>query len=162
MFRTQFDSRRPVYADPGDRIKVQYIGQYDDHGNVVLKETGVVDTYALIQSHRDSVDINVLIKRYVNGDTAALERVQGQYLDCTRLPKSYMDVLNTTIQAEADFMRLPVEIRAKFGHNFAAYLAELGSADWMEKMQLNKPNPAKSSVSSEVISPAEGGKVNES
>lgn len=145
-FATQYDEHKRRFAPSGDPIKVQYVGQYDDHGNIVLKETGVVNTYQMIQSHKDSVDINVLIKRYVNGDTAALERVQGQYLDCTKLPKSYMEVLNTTIRAEADFMRLPVDVRAKFGHNFAQYIAELGSEVWADKLGLKRSEPTAPSV----------------
>ena len=76
MFRTQYDRQR-VTCEPGSRIHKTYGGHYDEKGRVVLEETGEINLYDEIQSHAESVDIHVLMKRYANGDAEALSKQQG-------------------------------------------------------------------------------------
>lgn len=125
MFRTQFDSHDRVNADPGSRIHIVYQGRYDDNGVFDLIESGREDIYDQIQSHRDSVDIHVLLDRFNRGDISVLSSRQGMYGDFTGVPSSYSEVLNAVIAGERAFMALPVDERAKYGHSFAQWLSSL-------------------------------------
>lgn len=138
MFRTQYD-RVEVFTEEGCPVKTTYEGSYDNQGNVVLRSTGVINMYDKIQADKDSTDINLIIKRYVAGDTEALNRVQGTYIDTTMYPKTLMDSLNMTLKAEKDFNSLPAEIKEKFNNNFAQFIAEIGSDDFAKKLGRQDP-----------------------
>ena len=133
-FRTQFDERLRRSSVAGSRLHIVYVPEYDDDGVLGLKADGYVDTYDKIQSHADSVDINVILSRFANGEPDILTRYQTQYMDVTEMPKTLAGALNSVISAERDFNGLPVEVRAKFNHSFSEWLASAGSSDWAEKM----------------------------
>lgn len=132
-FRTQYE-REPVKSNHGSRIRVTFGAEYDSDGNIVLFEKGKENLYELIQSHKDSVDIHVLLKRYANGDVSALSQRQGAYGDFTDIPSSYADMLNKINSCRAEFEALPVEIRAKFDHDIGKYISTYGSVDFLEKL----------------------------
>lgn len=132
-FRTKFD-RLEIFSNPGDPIKVDYIGQYDENGEIDLVQTGEHSFYDEIQSHRDSCDLQLILKRFLDGDESALARRQGMYGDFTSMPKTYMEMLNMSIKAEQMFSELPVEVKERFGNNFALWLNEVNTEDWARKM----------------------------
>ncbi|UPW41634.1 internal scaffolding protein [Peromfec virus RodF8_33] len=141
MFRTQFDSHERIYSHPGARYKVLYSPVVDEFGHIDLEETGQEDLYEYIQSHAQSVDINVIIARYNRGDTEALQRVQGTYADVTNLPKTYAELLNTVIQGETAFMSLPLEVRARFNHSYYEWMASMDDYQgFAEKMGFKMPD----------------------
>lgn len=139
-FKTQYDSRSRVYQPNGDPIKILYGPKFDGNGRMYLVETGRENLYEYIQSHADSVDINVLLKLYQSGDTTVLSRVQGAYGDFTQLPKTFAEALNTLIAAEQYFNGLPVETRAQFNHNFNQFIASMDSPDFSSRMGI-APEP---------------------
>ena len=79
QFKTQYDARDRISSNSGDPIHVTYAGHYDEKGRVVLEESGRENIYDQIQSHAESCDIHVLMKRYMNGDVSALSQAQGHY-----------------------------------------------------------------------------------
>lgn len=135
-FRTQYDRDR-IFSIPGDRSKIEYELRYSDQGVEYLEEVGKVDLYEEIQSHRLSVDINYLIKRYEAGDVSALERRQGVYGDFSEMPKTYAEMLNRAIDAENAFDRLPVSVKERFDNSMAQWLSSFGSPEWASKMGLS-------------------------
>lgn len=134
QFRTQFDPHDRVPANAGSRVKQLYSGRYDANGRVVLEEKGTEDLYAYIQSFADSVDINVILARFSNGDTEALSRAQGFYADVTDFPSNMADALNRINECEEMFKSLPLEVRQKFDCSFEQFLSQSGTNDWLEKM----------------------------
>lgn len=142
--RTQFDRLDPstkVYpgeTNPGDGMRITYTSYYDSHGRLQVEPDGQVNLYEEIQSHKDSTDIHVLLDRYHQGDLEVMERLQtqrGVYADVTGMPKTYAEVLNTVHQAEQEFDRLPVEVKAKFGHSYEQWLASMDNMDtWAHRM----------------------------
>lgn len=144
-FTTKFDDHGRILSHPGVGVKDNFVGRYDDHGRVVLEPSGQTDMYAFIQSHADSVDINILLQRYKNGEIDVLNKVQSYYADITDLPKTFADVLNTVKAGEDAFAALPVETRALFNHSMSEWLATMGSKDWCDKMDLEyvEPEPPK-------------------
>lgn len=140
-FRTQYDEIESVYEHLGSRVKQMYAPKFNDSGVLYLEPAGKHDLYGEIQSHKDSVDIHVLLARYRNGDESALERIQGSYGDFTSMPKTFAEALNTMIAAEQYFKSLPVEVRAKFGHDFNQFIATMDSPSWYSDIGLVPPGP---------------------
>lgn len=130
--QTRSDAR--IFCCAGDPIKTTYVGRYNDRGQLVLEESGTEDLYAYIQSFKESTDLKTIIDRYTNGETDVLSKVQGFYSDVTNMPGTYADMLQVVNNGEQTFNNLPVDIRAKFGHNFGEFLAQFGTAEFFEKL----------------------------
>ncbi len=141
MFDTQYSPRERIAANPGNPIKTLYAGRYDANGRVVLEEKGTENLYDYIQSFADSVDINVILARFANGETDALSKAQGFYADVTDFPANMADALNRINQAEEMFKSLPLEVRQKFDCSFEQFLSQSGSGDWLEKMGMSPAQP---------------------
>ncbi len=157
-FRTAYDENHVRYfTSPGNRLHDVFTGSINGNGEVVLVKTGEEDIYDMIQSHRDSVDIHVLMARYKAGETDVLEKRQLKYGDFTEMPKTFADVLNITIQAKEHFASLPVETRAKFGHSFEKWLVSMDKADFAEKMGFNTPSTQQNKDSVESVVEEEKG-----
>lgn len=124
MFKTQFDARERVTANPGSTVRVLYSPKFDAKGVMSLVESGKENLYEFIQSHKESCDIHVILERFARGDVSALERVQGTYGDFSNMPRTYADMLNLVHSAEDAFSNLPVDERAKYGHSFERWLVE--------------------------------------
>lgn len=144
-FKSHYDDHERVYQFSGDSDKVIYSPVFDKEGNLDLQPSGKEDLYAFIQSHAESVDIHVILDRFARGDVSALSKVQGTYGDFTTLPKTYAELLNAVIQGENYFMSLPVDVRAKFDHDFKKWMASMDDMDsWLSKMGIEPASPSSS------------------
>lgn len=152
MFDTQYSPRERIHPCSGSRVKQLYAGRYDANGRVVLEEKGTEDLYAYIQSFVDSVDINVILARFANGDTEALSRAQGFYGDVTDFPTNMADALNSINKAEEMFKSLPLEVRQRFDCSFEQFLSQSGSEDWLQKMGMTS-DPVESDSAFETVLP---------
>lgn len=139
MFRTMYEPHERVVANLGSRIHKLYSPEFSKDGSMDLVESGQEDLYAFIQSHAASVDINVLLQQYKNGDPTALSRAQGAFGDFTQMPGTYAEMLNSVIKGEEYFMSLPVEVRAKFDHSFQKWLITAGQDQWYTDMGIQIP-----------------------
>ena len=138
QFKTQYDARDRIFSDPGSPEHITYAGHYDEKGRVVLEASGRENIYDFIQSHAESCDIHVLMKRYLNGDVAALSQKQGFYGDFLDFPKTYAEALNHMNEMERQFMALPVETREKFGNSFTEFLAASAEPDFLDRLGIKK------------------------
>lgn len=129
-----------VYIEPGDPDKVLYSPSFDSNGHMELKEVGKESLYQFIQSHKESCDIHVILARFAAGDTSALAKRQMFYADLTEFPTTYADVVNTMHGAEDYFTHLPVEVRAKFGHDFNKFLASLDNPQTLVDLGIVSPS----------------------
>lgn len=144
--RTVFSPRVRYSANPGSRLRPVFTAQFDADGVMDLIQTGEEDLYDFIQSHKESVDIHVILDRYRRGDINALSRVQGAYGDFTTVPKTYAEALNALIAAENYFNGLPVETRAKFGHSFQQFLASMDKPGFTQAMGFQPAEPVGDNV----------------
>jgi len=147
-FRTQFDEHPRYQCCTGSRIKKLYAPRFDENGVMDLVEKGEENLYEYIQSHKDSVDINTLLRRYAQGDPDALSRVQAAYGDFTGLPSTYADLLNAVNDGKQYFESLPVDVRAQFNHSFSEFMASMDGPDFWRKLGVVKdeapaPEPVK-------------------
>ena len=134
MFRTKYSERLVVVSEPGSPMKEDVVATLDKDGFIQLEVVGEFSLYDEIQSHADSCDINLLYKRYVQGETDVLARVQGMYGDFTAMPKTYADMLNSVMAGERFFDALPIDVKNQFGNNFSHWMATLETDDWYRKM----------------------------
>lgn len=165
MFRTQFQPHERVLTNHGSRDKIVYGPVYDENGVLDLEVIGKEDFYGFIQSHKDSVDLKQILQRFANGDVSALSKVQGTYGDFTQFPSTYAEALNTMIQAEQTFQALPVETRAKFGHSFSQFLAQVGTPGWLSAMGMTAetvPVAGEQPASASEAEPAAGAQLSSS
>lgn len=124
-FKTQYDKHPRFTTNPGNQFKSLFVSKIDQFGNVQLEECGKQSIYDYIQSFKDSVDINILLKKFAAGDVTVLNARQGAFVDCTGMPKTYAEMLNFIHTGEQVFEALPVDERAKFDHSFAKWLFSL-------------------------------------
>lgn len=126
-FLNQYDARvreRSYFSPSGSSLKPVYRSQYNRDGELVLVASGEEDLQAYIQSHAESVDINVILTRFANGDSAALSKVQGAFGDVTGMPKSYAEMLNSVIAAQDTFDRLPRDVRQSYDNSWTKWLSQ--------------------------------------
>lgn len=143
-FQTQYRKPERHLANAGQRKHKLYGPVFDDNGRLHLEEKGEESIYDYIQSFKDSVDIHVIMKRFANGETDVLSKVQGFYGDFTGLPTNYSQLLNTVQDGERLFESLPVETRAQFGHSFNEFMTALCDGTLMERLGLSPVDPAPS------------------
>lgn len=145
-FVTQYDSHQRIFSNGGSSEHVLYSPVLDENGHLELEESGVENIYDMIQSYKDSCDINLLVKRFASGEVDVLEKRQGQYLDATQFPSTYAEMLNSVIDGEKRFYDLPVDVRARFGHSFTNWIASMDNMqDWLKKMGVDASNSGPSS-----------------
>lgn len=126
-FRTKYTDRVRKYIEPGSGIKKEYTLQVKDN-EMTLVETGQMDLYAYIQSHKDSVDIHKILERCAMlDDYSMLNRMPAQFMDVTEMPKTLSEAFEMTKNAENMFMRFPTDLKEKYNNNFLEFLADLGS-----------------------------------
>lgn len=136
-FPTMYDRGKAgrTYSAVGSPDKVVYSARYRDDGTIEIKEKGKESLYDYIQSNRDSCDLNLLVARFNNGELDALSKVQGAYGDFTQFPKTYAELLNRVNQGRLLFDELPLEIREKYNHDFAQFMAAMDAPDFWDQFK---------------------------
>lgn len=126
--------KNDIVSNPGNPIKPVYKPQVNKDGSITLVVDGYVNTDEEIQSFAESVDIENIVARYLNGDVSALHQHIGQYGDFTNMPKTYAEVLQMQIDARNVFDGLPSEIKAKFNNDPNQFFVQSGSKEWYDKL----------------------------
>lgn len=138
-----------VKSTPGSGMKDTYKMHVDADGKRELKKSGEYNLYADIQSYKDSVSIDYILTRFVNGDETALSRVQGIYGDFTQMPTTMAELQQRVIDAEHLFNNLPLDIREQYNFSASEFFAQLDSDK--TKAIFAPPADAKESVVEEVV-----------
>lgn len=123
-FRTKYDEAKNFYSNPGERYKVEYQLDFNDDGSTKFVEVGKTDTFAEIQSHKESVEISTLISRYLAGDTGALERVQGFYGDVSKMPNDVVGFMRLQAQGKNIFDNLPADVKSLYNNSYEQFLVD--------------------------------------
>lgn len=137
-FRLATDFRKSYPSNPGDSIVYNRVTKVKPNGELELVISGKDDLYASIQSHADSCNINVIIKRYQNGDLSALQAGTPSYGDFSEMPKTYAEVLNAVIAGERLFDSLPADKRELFDNDAKKFIASIGSDKWCDALGIVK------------------------
>lgn len=137
MFVTRYNARERdlPFANPGERFVKTYQPNMGSDGVLDLIEAEPFDLYESIQSHADSVDINLIISRFINGDVSVLNKRTPMYFDATEMPRTYAEMYQKVIDAHNYFEQLPLDVREKFGHSPETFFALIGTDEWNDKMK---------------------------
>lgn len=140
-FPTAYRVHERFTSEPGQREVTTYNPRVDSDGVLHLEESGKINIYDQIQSHKDSCDINLLIQRCVaTGDDSILSRVQGAYGDFSDMPRTYADMLNRLREAREFFDGLPLPTRQKFDCNFEQFISAMDKPGFLDNF--GEPKPA--------------------
>lgn len=152
MFATQFTRQgERQLSEVGSGMKDTYKMHVDDDGKRELRKSGEFNQYAEIQSYKDSVSIDYILSRFVNGDETALSRAQGIYGDFTEMPKTMAELQQRIIDAEDLFYQLPLEIRAEYNHSPSEFYAQLDSEKTKNIFKVD--DKAKEDIKADVVTP---------
>lgn len=111
--------------------------RYDETGHPYLVKDGETDVYAIIQSHKEECDINLMLQRYAAGDTSMM-RQDARYIDTSNLPTTIHEYFNLMNAQKEKFDALPVAIKQKFGNSFEVWASTSGTGEWLEKMEIRQ------------------------
>ncbi len=142
-FDNLYRERKRVFSASGSSEVPTYRPVIGDSGAIDLIQDGMINIYDQIQSHKDSCDINLMIKRFENGDLTALGTPRDPvYMDVTDMPKTYAELYQKVIDAKNEFNALPLGLREKFDFDPDKYISQIGTAAWFDVMQdYYKPAP---------------------
>lgn len=164
-FRNQYDNRGDCDCTcHGRKEKPTYIA----NENGLPVESGTVNIYDEIQSHRESVELSTLLQRYAQGDVTALNQIDGVYADVSDMPSTYAELFNRVRDAENSFNALPEDVRLLFDNSPVSFWQSIGTPEFASKIaeldakaKKNSSNSADSRKSSNGDSETVGGDVNE-
>lgn len=122
------------FTNPGNPVKTLYGSKVLDNGSIEVVITGKMNLDEYIQSFEDSCNINVILARFANGDSTALNAQTPIYGDFTGMPKTYAEMLQKVIDGQRYFETLPIEIKQKFNNDFNQFFAESGETSFLDKL----------------------------
>lgn len=130
-FRKLVDQKSRVRTPmpTGDKVTAIKGWKYIE-GEYVFDVKELDPHYERTQAARDSVDIHKILERYRAGDTDALNRVTGMYLDTVNMPKTIGELFDAVSNAQQVFDSMPIEIRNKYNNNPAAFYKAYGDKDF--------------------------------
>lgn len=127
----------------------------------IFDEKGCVKDYGVslaVQSYRDDVDINKIVKRMEKGQMLDNIRNDGRFEDVSK----YTDLADAIIkvqEANELFMDIPAEVRSRFNNDpveLVEFLQDEGNRKEAEELGLVNPKPIKAGEPA-TIPPASGG-----
>lgn len=122
-FRTVFNKgNKTFHAPTGEKFEMRHEPEFDKWGKRKLKKTRKVNTYDIIQSHKDECNFEKIIRRAIEGDPNALNIMEGHYIDITDAPRTLMESQNMMLKAKADFEKLPKDMKQKFDYDYHNYM----------------------------------------
>lgn len=130
---------------------------FDEKGNI--KDYGISKT---VQSMRDEVDINKIVKRMEKGQMLDTLRNEGAFEDVSEFT-GLADAIIKVQQANALFMDIPADIRSRFNNDPAElvdFLMDAGNRKEAEELGLVNPKPVEAGKPASIPSAAgDGGKA---
>ena len=130
IFRDKYTEFNITPTNPGTRFHNDYKMKVFDDGSRDLVVVGQIDTYEMIQSHRDSVDLKLTLERYARGDNSAINRRQAFFGDFTNMPTSLAELSQRILDAQDLFNSLDVEARREFDFDAGKFFASIGTPEF--------------------------------
>lgn len=136
-------------SNPGSPVKPVYHGKVLPSGEIELVYDGDENIQEYIDSFEKETNIENIIARVNNGEIDLLNSAAGVFVDTVGMPRTYAEVLQTVIDGQKAFEKLPVEIKERFGNDFNQWFAQMGNDDFMVKSGFMKPVEEKVEVKSD-------------
>lgn len=136
-------ARERKYTEAGSGIRTTYELRFSpETGAQELFEKGKEDFQAQIQSHAESCDLSVIIRRVNAGETDLLSVNMGSYGDFTGIPESAHEVFQARIDAKNTWSNLSDEQKAVFG-DFDTFAETAGSDEWFKNLGIEMKEETK-------------------
>lgn len=134
--------REHFYSNKGNKYFNTYIIQKDETGVDKVVVSGKKCIYDMIQSEKDNSNIDLLYKRYTNGDMTVKRTalsLPNRLTDFRNMPNDLIGVNNFMSSCKDIFYQLPVDLKEKFNNNFSefAVCVKNGKADIICKDFIN-------------------------
>lgn len=133
-FNSRTNKPKTIAAPSGSKFAKEYSMQIDEKGHKTLMKVGETNIYEKIQAGLEDTLIENILTRASMGDTTALDRVQGNYLDCTEMPETLADAQNRILLLKSEFNRLPIELRREYNFSAEEFVTDIGSSKWNKLM----------------------------
>lgn len=147
-FPTRYSEKKPVCSNPGERFKQEYQLRINEKGTEELVPTGKTDIQAFIDSHYETVDMNVILQRLENGDLSVLDDTRAFYADVSEIPGSMFEIMNLNRQGKEIFDKLPLDLKQVYGNDYLQFVMEpMRGIEYLD----NKEKEKISKMESEVI-----------
>lgn len=132
-FKTAYAERPEYYTPNGETEVPVYEHKINKYGEKHLQQTGSKNIYEEIQTYLEESKIENAINRVIAGDVSAL-RPDGNYIDCTQMPKNLMEAQSMIQDMNNIWTKLPLDLRAKYNHSVEEFIAAAGQKEWLEDM----------------------------
>lgn len=111
-----YSSKTKASTCCGSPEYTESIVKFSSDGNMYLEKGKTRNRQDEINSYKDSCDVNMIIRRYENGDQTALLRDNtGAYADLSTLPKNIHDAERLSKRIRAVYDSMGSDIKAKYG-----------------------------------------------
>ena len=140
-WRKRMDSKQVYVCPSGSGIVNTYMLNIDDDGCQCLVCTGQTDLYAQIQSHRESCDLDMLLR---NIDPNSLNNMVSSFsvddlvnsgiVDYAGMPTTLGGMFNLVQKGENLFNGLPEEVRKEFNYSVKNFVSKFGSPEFNDVM----------------------------
>lgn len=111
-------------------MTIDALGRDNDRFGLLCKDSSLT-----VQGDAKEADINFIVRRFgVTGELPSrLEYVTN--VDLVNAPDNYQAVMAIMGEADAQFMAMPAEVRARFGHNAGAFLDFVSKEENLDEMR---------------------------
>lgn len=111
-----FSTKRKASTCVGSPEYTESIVRFSPDGNLFLEQGAKRNRQNEINSYKDSCDVNMMIRRYENGDQLALLRDNtGAYADLSTLPKNIHEADKLQKRINSLYDSMGDDIKAKYG-----------------------------------------------
>lgn len=121
------DKKIPDYfSDPGVEVGITYEYRTKD-GIKNLVPSGKVNYQEIIDSYAESCDIDLIIQKFINGDTSVINPYSGVYGDFTNVPKTYAEMFDRVQICKNVFDSLPANVKEEFDNSYESFWSNFGN-----------------------------------
>lgn len=128
----------------GSSIVDEYVDTVDQNGVACIQIIGQKNLQEEINAAFEDTLVYKIIDRYLNGDTEALNVVNGSFVDITKVPRDLIEAHKQQVFAINSFKNLPVEVRALFDNDPNKFALSENPMDLINKAfskNQNVPDP---------------------
>ena len=158
-FRSAYSGQERHASPTGNGHEPEYEYKVTDEGRELIK-TGETDIHALIQSRLDETKIENIIKRATYDPTTLGSQdwqTSETMTDISDAPTNYHEWYGRIKEAEAEFDKLPVEVKNKWDNDVEKYIMAYGTEEWADKMGLKQnAQESKAAATEKIVQEGEG------